>query len=291
MEPSWEFQAPQFVDFTNLDKEVEEDRRADQFFDVDMESGELWTTANEETHEVGTSGDQSNGTLTVGSSRKSMLKISKVNKPSNLVTSWSDRGMKLQASSRTKPQHQQPAKKMRRLSNAIINTVLASSGNNNQQQQKMGSRRKVLSSIVGYKTGGTPKRLKTNVTGPRLSTNLGKSKGLESLKIQPTKNSSTVTVPKPFKLSTEVRAEERKVLEEKKKKENKFVEEMKQKEREREEKEREVQISSYRKTLGHKAQPIKSFKSLEIKRSDKQLTFPESPKFAPKKARCRMSSK
>merc|ERR1719495_2115096 len=109
--------------------------------------------ANEETHEVGTSGDQSNGTLTVGSSRKSMLKISKVNKPSNLVTSWSDRGMKLQASSRTKPQHQQPAKKMRRLSNAIINTVLASSGNNNQQQQKMGSRRKVLSSIVGYKTG------------------------------------------------------------------------------------------------------------------------------------------
>ena len=290
MEPSWEFQAPQFVDFTNLEKEVEEDRRADQFFDVDMESGELWTTAHEETHEVGTSGDQSNGTLTVSSSRKSMLKI-KVNKPSNLVTSWSDRGRTLQASSRTKPQLQQPAKKMRRLSNAIINTVLASSGNNNQHQQRLGSRRKVLSSIVGYKTGGTPKRLKTNVTGPRLSTNLGKSKGPESLKIQPTKGSATVTIPKPFKLSTEVRAEERKVLEEKKKKENKFVEEMKQKERERKEKEREAQISNYRKTLGHKAQPIKSFKSLEIKRSDKQLTFPESPKFAPKKVRCRMSSK
>merc|ERR1711915_358663 len=148
------------------------------------------------------------------------------------------------------------AKKMRRLSNAIINTVLASSGNNNQQQQKMGSRRKVLSSIVGYKTGGTPKRLKTNVTGPRLSTNLGKSKGLKSQKIQPTKNSSTVTVPKPFKLSTEVRAEERKILEEKKKKENKFVEEMKQKEREREEKEREVQISSYRKTSQSSAYQI-----------------------------------
>ena len=224
MEPSWEFQAPQFVDFTNLEKEVEEDRRADQFFDVDMESGELWTTAHEETHEVGTSGDQSNGTLTVSSSRKSMLK-NKVNKPSNLVTSWSDRGRTLQASSRTKPQLQQPAKKMRRLSNAIINTVLASSGNNNQHQQRLGSRRKVLSSIVGYKTGGTPKRLKTNVTGPRLSTNLGKSKGPESLKIQPTQGSATVTIPKP-----------------------------KQKEREREEREREVQVSNCRKTLGHKAQ-------------------------------------
>ena len=46
MDPSWEFQAPQFVDFNNLERA--EDKKADDFFNVDMESGELWTTALEE---------------------------------------------------------------------------------------------------------------------------------------------------------------------------------------------------------------------------------------------------
>ena len=46
MDPSWEFQAPQFVDFNNLERV--EDKKVDEFFNVDMESGELWTTALEE---------------------------------------------------------------------------------------------------------------------------------------------------------------------------------------------------------------------------------------------------
>ena len=285
MDPIWEFQAPQFVDFTQVEEGVEEDRNVDQFFDVDMESGELWTTASEETKEErAQGGSQSYDTLTVGSSSKSSVEIPKVNQPSNLVTTWSKGGGPLQASARTQSQ---PARKRRRLSNAFIKTVLASSGNNNQQQQR--TRKKVPSSIVGYKMGGTPKRLKTNVTGPRMSSNLGPSKGAESQKIHPAKCPASVTVPRPFKLSTEVRAEERKVFEEKKKKENKFLEEVKQREREREEKEREAEISSLRKTLIHKAQPIKKFKCLEIKRSDKQLTFPESPKFVPKRVRSKIS--
>ena len=42
MDPSWEFQAPQFVDFNNLGGGTapEEEDRADEFFNVDMESGE-----------------------------------------------------------------------------------------------------------------------------------------------------------------------------------------------------------------------------------------------------------
>ena len=57
--------------------------------------------------------------------------------------------------------------------------------------------------------------------------------------------------------------------------------------KEREEQEQEAQLSNFRKTLIHKAQPIKTFKGLEIKRSVKKLTKPESPKFAPKRLRCK----
>ena len=132
-------------------------------------------------------------------------------------------------------------------------------------------------SILGYKAGATPKRLKTNLAEPRHSQNLGQTK---SKRIQ-----ASATVPRPFKLSTEIRAEERKVLEEKKKKENILHEELKKREKEREEMEQAAQISNYRKTLIHKPQPIKTFKRLEIKRSTKELTLPESPKFVPKRMR------
>ena len=274
MDPTWEFQAPQFVDFTQLDGEAE-DRKVDQFFDVDMESGQLWTTASEE--------EGVSGGLTASRTVASSL-VPRVNKPSNLVTSWA-KGAKLESSCRT----QQPAKKRRRLSNAILQTVLASSGNNNQHQQKAPSRRKIPASILGYKSAGTPKRLKTNVVRPRLSNNFGKTKGSDGQKMKQTIGPTTITIPKPFKLSTELRAEERKVFEEKKKKENLILEGIKQREKEREEREREAQISHYRKTLIHKPQPIKTFKCVEIKRSDKQLTRPESPKFVTKKVRCKLS--
>ena len=132
-------------------------------------------------------------------------------------------------------------------------------------------------SIFGYKAGATPKRLKTNIAEPRLCQNIGQAKSKKIL--------TGATVPKPFKLSTEIRAEERKVLEEKKKNENILYEELKKREKEQEEKEQAAQISNYRKTLIHKAQPIRTFKRLEIKRSDKGLTLPESPKFVPKRVR------
>ena len=43
MDPFYEFKAPQFVDFNNLGV-INEDSGADDFFNVDMESGEEWTT-------------------------------------------------------------------------------------------------------------------------------------------------------------------------------------------------------------------------------------------------------
>ena len=43
MDQKYEFEAPQYVDFNNL---AENDDEADEFFNVDMESGEAWVTAN-----------------------------------------------------------------------------------------------------------------------------------------------------------------------------------------------------------------------------------------------------
>ena len=42
-------------------------------------------------------------------------------------------------------------------------------------------------------------------------------------------------------------------------------------------KENEAELLRYRQTLVHRAQPIKQFRKIEIKRSDKMLTMPESP--------------
>lgn len=41
-DPKYEFQAPQFIDFNKL--EAEDDAKADEFFNVDMESGESWSS-------------------------------------------------------------------------------------------------------------------------------------------------------------------------------------------------------------------------------------------------------
>lgn len=298
MDPTWEFQAPQFVDFNHMDQVEEEDKRADEFFDVDHENGagELWTTALEaEEAEEGLRGVAGpstaskverpmNGTFSAGTSSTSNTAaaaqltfgnvplVPKINKPFNLVTSWNQEG----GTQKMNQKPQQPVRKKRRLSNAIVKTLMATSGNNNQNQKKT-PRRKMPMSIFGYKAGATPKRLKTNLAEPRHSQNLGQTK---SKRIP-----ASATVPRPFKLSTEIRAEERKVLEEKKKKENVLFEEMKKREKEREEMEQAAQISNYRKTLIHKPQPIKTFKKLEIKRSTKELTLPESPKFVPKRVR------
>merc|ERR1719322_996553 len=125
----------------------------------------------------------------------------------------------------------QPIKKRRRLSNAIAHSLNSPARNNNSKSSKimkmqLTPRRTQAGSgsISGYKSGGTPKRLGTNTAEPRLAINIWKKKASARSNIEegnrpssaPASSSSKsskffLTKPKPFKLSTEVRAEERKV--------------------------------------------------------------------------------
>jgi len=319
MDPSWEFQAPQFVDFNNLERA--EDKKADDFFNVDMESGELWTTALEEAETTDIRKDVSNDhninnqTVTVPviakplppgeatssptSSSLSQAKTSiqqKTRRLANLVTSWSkDSGSKessgqagsvlsyTSSSSAAKP----PLKKRRRMSNAIMQSLALPSQTNNNKLLKLTPKRHKASSITSYKSA-SPKRLGTNSSEPRLAVNMWKKKAMmlegnvsttERPQSAPASSSSKFfsTVPKPFKLSTEKRAEERKLIDLRRKENEIRMESMRQAELERRKRESEEELIRYRQSLIHKAQPVKQFRKTEIKRSEKMLTLPESP--------------
>ena len=364
MDPSWEFQAPQFVDFNRIEDQSndEEEKKVDEFFNVDMESGELWTTALEDQtgsagagaqsqeDKLGT-GDPSYGvkedkysstadtTVILSSSsggmkgkdqlassstecesskvpdRPSFLKSSlfpKNRRPPNLVTSWgngivnkmtvgSSKGESSSTSSASK--YKQPLKKRRRLSSAIVKAFSSPSRSNNNSATKlvlkMTPRRVTGGSIAGYKaSGGTPKRLGTNSAEPRLAINMWKKRKLDMEESSRPKSAPAAgggskffgTVPKPFKLSTEARAEERKVLDVRRKEEEQHKEQLRSKEMERRRREKEKELLKYRSTLIHKAQPIKQYRKIEIKRSDKMLTLPESPHLTSAKYRPKLTS-
>jgi len=57
MDPAYEFQAPQFVDFNHIGENDE--NAVDEFFNVDMESGEEWTTLVEDKMEYREATDRS----------------------------------------------------------------------------------------------------------------------------------------------------------------------------------------------------------------------------------------
>ena len=313
MDPSWEFQAPQFVDFNNLERA--EDKKADDFFNVDMESGELWTTAIEEAeaNDIRQEDNVNNQPVALAakllpisdstagstSSSLSVAKTSmqqKTRRLSNLVTSWSqDSGSKessgkvgsvssyTSSSSAAKP----PAKKRRRMSNAIIQSLSLPSQTNNKLLRLTPKRHKA-SSITSYKSF-SPKRLGTNTSEPRLAVNMWKKKGLlesnsnktERPQSAPASASSKFfsisTIPKPFKLSTEKRAEERKIIDHRRKENEIRQEKMRKAELERRNRESVEELVRYRQSLIQKAQPIKQFRKTMIKRSEKMLTMPESP--------------
>jgi len=89
----------------------------------------------------------------------------------------------------------------------------------------------------------------------------------------------SITIPAPFKFTTQVRAGEREKFEAFKRKKESAAEERKRIEDEKQAKENEEALVQARRALVHKAQPIRNFKPLEIKRSDKKLTMPASPNF------------
>ena len=221
----------------------------------------------------------------------------KTRRLANLVTSWSqDSGSKessgkvgsvssyTSSSSAAKP----PAKKRRRMSNAIMQSLALPSQTNNNKLLKLTPKRHTASSITSYKSA-SPKRLGTNSSEPRLAVNMWKKKGLlesnsnktERPQSAPASASSKFfsisTIPKPFKLSTEKRAEERKIIDHRRKENEIRQEKMRKAELERRNRESVEELVRYRQSLIQKAQPIKQFRKTMIKRSEKMLTMPESP--------------
>jgi len=338
------------VDFNNLERV--EDKKVDEFFNVDMESGELWTTALEEqsasqgTDSVYYSKDSSpvvsDGDKTIviqpknqtektqqdkssSSSAAKILDITTVvssnssnhdqeparpsftnaplypknKRPVNLVSSWGGSSKSTVKPESSTAKYKQPLKKRRRLSTAVVKSLNSPArvNNNSSKLVKLTPRRHhQMGSIAGYKaSGGTPKRLGTNTGEPRLAINMWKKKALKTEEERPKSAPATGskffrTVPKPFKLSTEVRAEERKMMDHRKKEEEQYKEQLRIREQERRRKENEKELLKYRSTLVHKAQPIKQYRRLEIKRSDKMLTLPESPHLSSVKPRTKLTS-
>ncbi|XP_039354472.1 targeting protein for Xklp2 isoform X2 [Mauremys reevesii] len=96
----------------------------------------------------------------------------------------------------------------------------------------------------------------------------------------PKKDSKPISVAESFELATEKRAKERqefeKRLAELETEKEKLQEEARQQEAEREKEE----LSRLRQELVHKANPVRKYRSLEVKPSDQPLTVPKSPNFS-----------
>ena len=86
-----------------------------------------------------------------------------------------------------------------------------------------------------------------------------------------------------FTMNTDKRAKEREVYEiEKTERELEEAEARRNLEKEREEEER-IRIRNLRKRLVHKPNPIRKYRPLEIKQSEKEPTEPQSPEWQTKK--------
>ncbi|XP_053896844.1 targeting protein for Xklp2-A-like, partial [Malaclemys terrapin pileata] len=93
-------------------------------------------------------------------------------------------------------------------------------------------------------------------------------------------NLSGSIVAESFELATEKRAKERQEFEKRlamlETEKEKLQEEERQQEAEREKEE----LSRLRQELVHKANPVRKYRSLEVKPSDQPLTVPKSPNFS-----------
>ncbi|XP_033922797.1 targeting protein for Xklp2 isoform X2 [Melopsittacus undulatus] len=94
------------------------------------------------------------------------------------------------------------------------------------------------------------------------------------------KRENKLSVPESFELATEKRAKKRqefeKYLADKEAIKERLQERMKQEQEEREKEE----IAKLRQEMVHKANPIRKYRSLEVKSSDQPLTTPKSPNFS-----------
>ncbi|XP_042743328.1 targeting protein for Xklp2 isoform X2 [Lagopus leucura] len=96
----------------------------------------------------------------------------------------------------------------------------------------------------------------------------------------PKKENKMLSVPESFELATEKRAKERQEFEKRlanlEARREKLQERVRQQEEEREKEE----IAKLRQELVHKANPIRRYRSVEVKPSEQPLTMPKSPNFS-----------
>jgi len=94
---------------------------------------------------------------------------------------------------------------------------------------------------------------------------------------------SSVTIPAPFHFTTQVRAEERDIFENMIRKKETAAEEKKRLDEEKKRKEDKVELLKVRKNLVHKPEPVRYFKPLVIKKSEKPPTNPVTPQLGVKR--------
>ncbi|NXL85647.1 TPX2B protein, partial [Alectura lathami] len=87
-------------------------------------------------------------------------------------------------------------------------------------------------------------------------------------------------VPESFELATEKRAKERQEFEKRLADLEARRERLQEQVRQREEEREKEEIAKLRQELVHKANPVRRYRSLEVKSSDKPLTTPRSPNFS-----------
>ncbi|XP_064397160.1 uncharacterized protein LOC135344029 [Halichondria panicea] len=87
-----------------------------------------------------------------------------------------------------------------------------------------------------------------------------------------------VTVPKPFSFTLYSRLQQRRDFDDDLRKRQHAAEERDRISRERQEREEELELKKYRKSLNFKANPIRSYSGIYPNPSEKELTIPQGPR-------------
>eukprot|EP00092_Neocalanus_flemingeri_P085513 GFUD01107613.1.p1 GENE.GFUD01107613.1~~GFUD01107613.1.p1 ORF type:complete len:211 (+),score=43.45 GFUD01107613.1:59-691(+) len=161
MDPMWEFNANQYVDFNRLDDE--DNTNADEFFDYDMESGERVEKDDASFQSGDKPAVESEPTPT-------STEEPKPRKPSNMVTSWGPGVTKVTANSKTaKPdlsKGQNPPKSLTVPHSGAVKPRAMTPRRAHLKAQVEASIASVRSSPWSPRR---PKRLGTNTSEPRLA--------------------------------------------------------------------------------------------------------------------------
>jgi len=179
MDPKWEFNANQYVDFNNLDRE--DNSTVDEFFNYDMESGERVEKSDQDIKEV--------PAILVTPARED----SKKRQPANLVTSWGPNVVKA------------------KMNNKEVNMPHKGSVKRNEMMPRRAQQKAQVEASVAevrnsprLAANRTPKRLGTNSSEPRLGLRSRSSSNTSQVVIS--KNKPSAALPKTPEVMKRYRA-------------------------------------------------------------------------------------